>query len=310
MRRFCLLILLISFLFTIPAYPAEKVRIAIIDLQGKQVSKNMASGISDIIRSDLVDTGLFLVVERNQMNEILKEQGLQMTGCTDDACAVQVGKLLSANKMLVGEITRMGRSILITIRIVDVEKGVAEYSSKEKAKSEKELDKAASRLSMKLVGRITGKKKSELLAGLEERSMGGYYLRSIIPGWGQFYAGRPVKGFIYSGVFLLSVGIAYYAYSDYQKKDDAYHNLPYGSSEFDAKHDEFEQAGTYYSYSIVLVALVYALHWADVLYISKPEFGGETSYNSSNRSFLYFTMNRGPKILPEKRIGFTAGMRF
>lgn len=77
----------------VPAFPAEKMQVAVLDLQPKGISKILAGAASDIIRSEMIKTGLFTVVERGQMNEIFKEQGFQMTGCTDQACAVQVGKV-------------------------------------------------------------------------------------------------------------------------------------------------------------------------------------------------------------------------
>ena len=315
MRRYCMFFVLFSLLFAIPTYAADKVRIAIIDLQAKQVSKVIASGISDMIRSDMVDTGLFLVVERNQMNEIIKEQGLQMTGCTDNACAVQVGKLLSANKMLVGEITRMGKAILITVRIVDVEKGVAEYSSKEKARSEDELDKAASRLSTKLVGRITGMRKSELLAGLEEKTMGGYYMRSAVPGWGQFYAGQRTKGWLYMGGFILTAALSIYTVQDYAAKKSDYDDLPAGrpQSEYDSAYDDAKQAGNIAGITVGLFLAVYIANWVDVLFFTKPSFAQETAtvpdLNRGKYSFNVYSL-RTSSVLKENRHYMSFGMRF
>ncbi len=90
-------------LFPLPAR-AEKMQIAVLDLEPKGIPKIMAGAVSDIVRSELVKSGYFTVVERGQMDAILREQGFQMTGCTDSACAVQMGKLLSAKKILMGEI--------------------------------------------------------------------------------------------------------------------------------------------------------------------------------------------------------------
>src|SRR5208337_4437438 len=83
----------------------EKMRLAVMDLTAKgKMSKVTAAAISDLLRSDIVDTGRFVVVERSQMESIFKEQGLQMTGCTDSSCAVEIGKLVSANKIILGEV--------------------------------------------------------------------------------------------------------------------------------------------------------------------------------------------------------------
>jgi TolB-like protein len=254
------------------AYTKEKMRTAVIDLVAKGVSKNTASSITDFIRSDFVDSGQFVVVERSQMSEILKEQGLQMSGCTDNACAVEVGKLLSAKKILIGEVSKVGKTYYITIRIVDIEKGVAEFSSREKSKNLDEIDKATRRLSIKLIERITGKSASEIvIAG--QRTKSGYYLRGIFPGWSQFYSGNNTRGFIFSGTFILAGTITAYAIFDYNKKDKEYDDLPYGTSEsvFSKKHDAAKNAGYITLAAISTVSLVYVIHWIDVIFFSGNE---------------------------------------
>jgi len=139
-------------------YSAEKLRIAILDLKPTKVPATTAKAVSDLLRTRLIDEGLFTVVERNQMDDILKEQGFQQTGCTDASCAVQIGKLLSANKMLIGEVSRLGSAIMLTCRIVDVEKGVAEYATQEKAATEDSLDTAVAAMVEKLTRRIGGRR--------------------------------------------------------------------------------------------------------------------------------------------------------
>ena len=59
---------------TLPLAARDKMQIAVLDLQPKGVSKVLAGAVTDIIRSEMVKTGLFTVLERGQMKEILKEQ--------------------------------------------------------------------------------------------------------------------------------------------------------------------------------------------------------------------------------------------
>jgi hypothetical protein len=47
---------------------------------------------------------------------------------------VEIGKLLSANKVLVGEVNQLDKTTIITVRIVDVSKGVAEFQQVRKLK--------------------------------------------------------------------------------------------------------------------------------------------------------------------------------
>jgi len=132
--------------------------IAVIDFDAKGVTKNDASRVSEWLRTELINTGQFRVIERSAMNAILNEQALSMTGCTDTSCAVEVGKLLSARKILVGSVEFWNNKVFINGRIIDVEKGVAEFAHKETVNSIKELDTGAASFAKNLAHRINGNK--------------------------------------------------------------------------------------------------------------------------------------------------------
>lgn len=66
-----------------PLFAAEKMQVAVLDLQPRGVSKIVTGSASDIIPSDVVKTGLLTVMEPAQITENLKQWGSQMTGCTD-----------------------------------------------------------------------------------------------------------------------------------------------------------------------------------------------------------------------------------
>ncbi len=127
-------------------------RVAVIDFQAKGINQIIAKNVSELIRAELISSGKYTVIERAQMAEILKEQEFQMTGCTDVSCAVKVGKLLSARKILVGTVMQMGVKIIISGRIVDVERGVGEEAANQDAQSTNELDTAVRMFVAKLSG--------------------------------------------------------------------------------------------------------------------------------------------------------------
>jgi hypothetical protein len=201
-------ILLVTFMssFAFAKEEKSKMRIAIVDLTPKGSSKIIAEAVTNLIRSEMIDTGLFTIVERSEMKEILKEQGFQQTGCTDQSCAVQLGKLLSANKILVGEVTGVGKGFIITVGIVDVEKGVSDFSANEKADTDDVLDKSVVTLTRTMVERITGVRGAKIT--IEQETKFGYYTRAIVPGWGQIYVGKKQKGYIFMSSFVVSGGAA------------------------------------------------------------------------------------------------------
>ena len=98
-------------------------RIAILDLQGEGVSKSAAKTLTDRLRSKLVNTGVFHVLEREQMDEILGEQGFQQSGCVSDECLVEIGRLVGVEQMIGGSIGKIGQTYTLDLRIIDVQSG-------------------------------------------------------------------------------------------------------------------------------------------------------------------------------------------
>ncbi len=136
----------------------KKMRIAIMDFSTKDITIKDARVISELIRNYMVNTGEYIVLERLEIDTILKEQRLQKIECKDVACAVQAGKLLSANAILVGSIIKLDEKIIITGRIVDVEKGTVEFSEKETIETRSVFDASVQRFVKNLTKRMLEKK--------------------------------------------------------------------------------------------------------------------------------------------------------
>jgi curli biogenesis system outer membrane secretion channel CsgG len=98
---------------------------AVLDFKaGEGLNKNEANTLTNKFRSALAKTKVYDVLERTEMETVLKEQDMSLTDLCDNAeCAVQVGKLLVAKKMVVGEIGKIGPTYSLTVRIIDVSTG-------------------------------------------------------------------------------------------------------------------------------------------------------------------------------------------
>ena len=57
------------------------------------------------------------------MDDILKEQGFQLSGCTSDECAVEAGRLLNVSHICAGSIGKVGALYTVSVRLIDVETG-------------------------------------------------------------------------------------------------------------------------------------------------------------------------------------------
>lgn len=97
---------------------------ALLPLNAKQVNQDEADILTDALINELSKTGAFQMMERSQMDQILKEQGFQQSGaCDAGQCAVEMGRLLGIKTMLTGSIGRLGDTYVLSTRMVDVKTG-------------------------------------------------------------------------------------------------------------------------------------------------------------------------------------------
>jgi hypothetical protein len=101
----------------------QKITTALINLKaGNGVNEGESEIISDRLRSELFKTGKVTIMERDQMQEILKEQGFQQSGaCTDEACLVEMGQMLGVKHLVVGSLGKLGSMFMVNVRAIDVQ---------------------------------------------------------------------------------------------------------------------------------------------------------------------------------------------
>jgi hypothetical protein len=129
-KRIIVLLIMILILTPISIVFAENV--AVLDFVSKGgVSAGDASAITDFFRSDLVSAGTFQVLDRKNIESILKEQEFQSGGFTDTEYAVKIGRLLNVESMFVGTITLFAGKYVLTIDRIRIETGRIDDSYKE-----------------------------------------------------------------------------------------------------------------------------------------------------------------------------------
>ena len=100
MKKLLPLILLISSLFA-------REYIAIIDFEGIGITNDEARVLTQRLTSEMINIGVYQVLERSEMKRLLDEQKFQYSGCVDLNCAVELGKMLGAKYMVVGTISKV-----------------------------------------------------------------------------------------------------------------------------------------------------------------------------------------------------------
>jgi len=98
------------------------VKVAVLELKDIEVGGGISTILTDNLVSELSKHENFEVLEREKINSIMEEQGLQESGlCDDQKCLVKVGGLLGAEKMVTGSIGRLGNIYSLSLRMFDVE---------------------------------------------------------------------------------------------------------------------------------------------------------------------------------------------
>jgi len=109
--------------------PAQKIAVAVLELDPNGISISEGKALSDRLRIEVFKAGVFEVMERDKMTEILDEMQFHMSGCTTDECAVEIGRIIGVSKMIAGAVSKVGEFYTVSIRLINVETGKIEATA-------------------------------------------------------------------------------------------------------------------------------------------------------------------------------------
>jgi curli biogenesis system outer membrane secretion channel CsgG len=87
-----------------------KKRVAVMDFSVKSGGGyELGKGMADMLTTALVKSGSFIVIERQELDKVMKEQALGQSGAVSPQSAAQVGKILGVELIIVGGVTEFGQ---------------------------------------------------------------------------------------------------------------------------------------------------------------------------------------------------------
>jgi curli biogenesis system outer membrane secretion channel CsgG len=94
--------------------PQSRVRVAVLDFDYASTgadywwyaNPDAAKGVSDLLTNKLVNSGRYTMIERSRIADILAEQNLAAAGRIDSSTAAQIGRVLGADVVVIGSVTR------------------------------------------------------------------------------------------------------------------------------------------------------------------------------------------------------------
>jgi len=95
--------------------------------------------VANEIENKLFEDERFTVIEREDIDELIKEQKLKLTGLTEKKESKAIGAFLEADYLLMGTVAKLNEIVLINLKIVDVVSSEVVYSTRVSAKKEENI---------------------------------------------------------------------------------------------------------------------------------------------------------------------------
>jgi hypothetical protein len=278
--RNCIFVL---FLFSSACLFAQRLPIiTVLDLNTVGVSLQEMKSIVSLLSSSLFQTRKYTVIDTAERDTLMKEIEFSSQECTDEACQIKLGKLLSAEYIVVGNLNKVGTRFILTVKMLEtgtsrtVSTADGKYATLDELVDD--LDPLAKRiagmpeekpsaaapkpatpavpvqpakpLSVKSIASLAG-----IVAGVAVGGVGGYFLYEAFT-----YLSGPVE-------------TAFKAYDD----------LPTtaSQSEFDSKYGTYTSEYQAYQSKLITGALVagggVALLAGSIVFLALPEDGGKSA---------------------------------
>lgn len=111
---------------------AQKQKLTILNIDVSNVELDPIQA-GNLVRLEMEKIDTFEITDRYDVNYLIKKKNLNIEDCYGKICQVEVGKELGSDLMLSGTIEKISKTIVVSLRLIDVEKEkiirshVAEY---------------------------------------------------------------------------------------------------------------------------------------------------------------------------------------
>jgi len=100
----------------------SKSSIAVLPIVSSGIDSQQVSIFQKKIEYEVQKLNKYIMVDRINIQKVLQEQALQLTGIISDSSMVEIGKLLNANQLLICELV-FKDIYYLSLKIIDVESG-------------------------------------------------------------------------------------------------------------------------------------------------------------------------------------------
>lgn len=104
------------------APPAPPLTVAVLPFEGPDEKlQNKAVEVATLLAAQLSTNTDIWLLERAEIDKLLGEHNLKLSGLTDPAAAVQTGRILGARALITGRVVPAGDNLLLVAKVMSVE---------------------------------------------------------------------------------------------------------------------------------------------------------------------------------------------
>jgi len=142
-----------------PPVPTKSISIAVIrfkTLNKEAQDISLGELVSETFTSALVNSRNFKIIEREQLDKLVKEMEMGQTGFIETTDAVEIGKMLHADAIITGSVALLAGQIQLNARIIEIESAyVLSADTKTTSYTLKNINKIANEIVSKLSRKLS-----------------------------------------------------------------------------------------------------------------------------------------------------------
>jgi len=151
--RTYLFFLLFLFIASYSGFCQEKLVVGILPFEPVKVSRADAGIVYALMEANFIDTGVYEVMTAEQREQILATAGATTLECRSDDCAVEIGRKLSADHIVLGSVALSEGRYIVNAKVIDVAAARTIAADSISAAELDDLETACRDLTMSLVRR-------------------------------------------------------------------------------------------------------------------------------------------------------------
>jgi hypothetical protein len=105
-----------------------KTSIAILPFDSTNIRQTNYLKMTDFFKNKLVNSNKYVLVDREIIEKVLKEQSLGLSGVVDPSTTSRVGRMIGVEKIIRGKVYYSGKAYGMSYEVIDVETGKVEYT--------------------------------------------------------------------------------------------------------------------------------------------------------------------------------------